>query len=275
MAVVRSFEGPALFEAFGEEEKRDGDEQNADGNRGAERPVIGGAEEALNDIGDHGAGRAADEQRREKIAERENESEGGAGEQAGNGERKNHAEKRLRGAGAEILRGFDERARDVFERRVDGKKNERRVNVRQHEDDGEWAVEKEADRVVREVQILQKAVEHAVAAENRFPSVTANQIADPERNDDELIEEFFARAGVERQKIGERIAEEERAKRNGGGDAHRAKKYFDVNGFVNERAVIAQVPVMDDEAVANGPEAVSEHQRVGEQQEQADPKERR
>ena len=51
-------------------------------------------------------------------------------------------------ARAEILRGFDERAGDVFERGVDRKKNKGRVDVREHQDDGEGAVEKEADRRV-------------------------------------------------------------------------------------------------------------------------------
>ena len=61
---------------------------------------------------------------------------------------------------------------------------------------------------------MQEAVEHAVAAENGFPGVAANEIADPQRDDDELIEDFFARAGVERKIVGERIAEQQRAKRD-------------------------------------------------------------
>jgi len=55
----RSFEGPPLLEAFGEEEQREDDDQNADGDGGAQRPVIGGAEKTLHHVGDHGAGSAA------------------------------------------------------------------------------------------------------------------------------------------------------------------------------------------------------------------------
>ena len=71
----RSFEGPAFFEAFGEEEKTDGNNKDKDGDSGAERPVIGSAEEGLDDVGDHGTARTADEKRREEVAERKNERE--------------------------------------------------------------------------------------------------------------------------------------------------------------------------------------------------------
>ncbi len=96
--------------------------------------------------------------RREKIAEREDEGEGGAGKQAGERERKNDAEKRGARAGAEIMRGFDEIARDVFERGVERKEDERRVNVREHENDGEGAVEEKANWLFGDVKVLEEAV---------------------------------------------------------------------------------------------------------------------
>src|SRR5271168_757829 len=133
MNLPRSFEGPEFFETFGEEEKRDGDEQNANGDRGAEGPIVGGAEEALDDIGDHSAGGSADEKRSEEVAEGEDEGKRGTGEKAGHGERKNDAQKSFCGAGAEILRGFDERTRDVLEGGVDGEKDEGSVDVREDE----------------------------------------------------------------------------------------------------------------------------------------------
>ncbi len=230
----------------GEEKQRESEEKDADGNRGAERPVVNRAEKGLHDVGDHGAGRAADEQRREKIAEGENESEGGPREKAGHRERKNHAEKSGRGAGAEILRGFDERARNVFERGVDGEEDEGRVNVREHEDDGEGAVEEKADGLVSDVGILEEAVEDAFAAENCFPGVAANEIADPERHDDELIEQFLARAGMKREVIGKGIAEKQGTEHDGAGDAHGAEENFGVEGIREQLLIIVEIPVMDD-----------------------------
>ena len=83
MERCSSSEGPALFEAFGEEEQSQRDEKDADRNGGAKWPIKRCAEETLDDVGDHGAGGAADEKWREEIAEGKNEGKGCAGEQSG------------------------------------------------------------------------------------------------------------------------------------------------------------------------------------------------
>ena len=77
------------------------------------------------------------------------------------------------------------------------------------ENDGEGAIEEKANRLLSDVKVLEEAVEDAVRAQDGFPGVTADEIADPEGNDDELIEKIFANAGVKRHVIGEGIAEEE------------------------------------------------------------------
>ena len=53
---------------------------------------------------------------------------------------------------------------------------------------------------MRDVQVLKKSIQDTVGAENRFPSVTPNEIADPQRNDNQLIENFFARTCVKDKK---------------------------------------------------------------------------
>jgi hypothetical protein len=121
----------------------------------------------------------------------------------------------------------------VFKRGVDGEENEWCVDVREHEDYCERAVEKKADRFVSDVRVLKEAVEDAFAAENCFPCVAANEIANPERHDDELIEQFFARARMKREVIGKRIAEKQRTEHHGGGDAHGAEEDFGVQGIRN------------------------------------------
>src|SRR6267154_179781 len=97
----------------------------------------------------------------------------------------------------------------MLERGVDGKKNEWRVDVREHENNGEGAVEKKADRFAREVQILEKAIEDAIAAQDGFPGIAANEVAHPQRHNYKLIQEFLARTGVKGEIVRERIAEEE------------------------------------------------------------------
>src|SRR5712672_2878041 len=143
----------------------------------------------------------------------------------------------------------------MLERSVDGKKDERRVDVREHEDNGKGAIEKEADWFVRDAQILEKAVEHAIAAEDGFPGVTADEIADPQRHDHKLIEEFLARTGVEGEIVRERVAEEQRAEGYGAGDACGAEKNLKVQGIGKQCAVVLQIPVVDQETVAHDPEA--------------------
>src|SRR5882762_9004436 len=97
----------------------------------------------------------------------------------------------------------------MLERSVDGKKDERRVDVREHEDNGEGTVQKKADGFARDVQILEKAVEHAIAAEDGFPGIATNEVAHPQRHDHKLIQEFLARTGVEGEIVRERVAEEQ------------------------------------------------------------------
>ena len=143
-------------------------------NRRAQRPVVGGAEQADHNVRDHDSARASEQQRGKKVSQAEHESESCAREHSRNRERQDHAPERLRWRGSEIVRGFDQVARDVLERRVNGKKRKRRVDVREREHHRKWTVEQEFQRMMREVNILQQRVQHAVGAEDRLPGVGAN-----------------------------------------------------------------------------------------------------
>src|SRR2546428_74997 len=106
----------------------------------------------------------------------------------------------------EVMRSFDERTGYVLERGVDGKKRKRRVDVCEHENDRERAVEEEDNGFVREMQVLEKTVEDPVAAKNGFPGVTPDEIADPQRHDDKLVEKFLAGMGVKGQVVSKGVA---------------------------------------------------------------------
>jgi len=173
------------------------------------------------------------------------------------------------------MRGFDERTRDVLERSVDGKKDKGRVDVREHEDDGERAVEQSGQRLVCDVEILQEAVQHTVCTKDGFPRVTADEIADPQWDDHELVEKFFARAGVEGEEIRERKAEKERKNCDRSRDAHGAEKDRGVQRIFEELGILVEIPVVDDYAVLGEPKGVGEHQGVRDEKEEHDPKERR
>jgi len=59
-----------------------------------------------------------------------------------------------------------------------------------------------------EMQILQETIEHAFAAENGFPCVSAHQVAHPQRHNHELVEQLFASARMKREVVGQRVAEQ-------------------------------------------------------------------
>ena len=77
------------------------------------------------------------------------------------------------------MRGLDQVSRDVFQRRVNREKGERRVDVGKREHDGERAVEQKFERVFGQVYILEQRIEDAVAAQDRLPRIGSNQVAHP------------------------------------------------------------------------------------------------
>src|SRR5262249_12794834 len=125
--------------------------------------------------------------------------------------------------------------------------------------------------IIGDVQVLQEAVEDTVAAEDRLPSIAANEITDPERNDHELIQKFLAPPRVKGDKVGEWVAEEQREKRDRGRYTHRAKQNAGVQWVRQELLIVIEIPVGDDKAVLHAPETVSEHQGIREQKKEADP----
>ena len=236
---ARSFKGPSPFEALCEAENCKGENKDKYGDGSAEWPVIRGAKKRLHDVGDHRAGISADEKWREEVAKRENKRECRACEEPGKRERKNYAEKSRAWRGSEILRRFEKWARNVFERGVNRQEDKRSVDMGEHQDYCEGAVEKGGYRFTRDVEVLQEAVEDAIAAENRFPGISADQITDPERNDDELIEKFFARTRVKREEVRERITQNNRKQRDGTGDARRAAEHLQIDWILKESGVVA------------------------------------
>src|SRR5215469_17057550 len=146
--MLHSCDGEPLFEALSDKQQACDEQQHAERDRGAERPVIRGSKKADDYIGYHYAARSADEKRREEIAEREYKSESRAGDYTRQRQRKYDATKCCPGRCAEVVRGFDKITRHMFERCVDGEKCERRVDVRQSEDNSERTIEQKFDRMI-------------------------------------------------------------------------------------------------------------------------------
>src|SRR5579872_1653310 len=110
-----------------------------------------------------------------------------------------------------------------------------------------------------EVQVLQERVEHAIAAQDGFPGIGAHQVADPKRNDYELIEQVFARAGMKRKIVSQGITEQQSEEHDAGGNPHGAKQSLEVDVDAQQFGIVAEIPIMNDRLRrADRPEAVAE-----------------
>ena len=71
----------------------------------------------------------------------------------------------------------------------------------QRENDCERTIEKELEGMLCQMHVLQQRVEDAVAAEDRLPRVRPHQVAHPQRNDDELVEEILFGACIKGKEV--------------------------------------------------------------------------
>ncbi len=167
----------------------------------------------VDDVADELARGAADEQRRDVVAERQREREDRAGDDARQRERQDHAAQRPAAVAAEIARRLDVGVGDPLERRVDRQDHERQPDVGEDEPDGDVRV---ADVRGRQPELLQRPVEDAVVVEDQPPRVDAREVARPERQQHEHEER---RADARRREPRHEVRERERDDRVG--DRHR------------------------------------------------------
>src|SRR5271155_4185246 len=98
----------------------------------------------------------------------------------------------------------------------------------------------------RKVHVLQKSVQHSVATQDSFPGVRANQVTDPQWNNYQLIEKIFSLTCVEREIVGQRIAQQQGKDHDSGCNPHGSKKSLQVNIHAEEFAIVVQCPGVDD-----------------------------
>lgn len=90
------------------------------------------------------------------------------------------------------MRSFHQVPRNVFERRIDRQNREWRIDMSERQHYGERAVQQEIQWMAGQVHILQQSVEDPVTSQDRFPRVGTNQIADPQRDDHQLVQQIFS-----------------------------------------------------------------------------------
>src|SRR5581483_6450914 len=238
--------------------------------------VLGRLEEVDDQVPDHHAARAADDLRRQVLAEDRDEHEDDRRDDAGLDLRHEDAEDRLQRRRTEIDRRAHVVPVEALDRRVQGQRADREVEVDEHEDHRGAVVEEDAERVVRDPQPLQEPVEHTLLAEDRQPRVHAEQVARPERDDHEHEERRTeARRHVARQPVRERERESDRDRRRENGDPQRRPHRRHVRADAEEVAVVAGRPVVDDRVVDRLPERVTDDDPERDEEAQPEQQDRR
>lgn len=171
--------------ACSEATKDDNDGDERDGRHGegrARRPVVRAPEALLNDVGEHDAGRAAHLRGCHVVARRRHEDDDGGGNYARKRKREGNAAETPPRPVAQIRRRFEQRPVDLLKRHIDRQHRERRVGVRERDDDGGRVVEQEFERLVDHPDRNEAGIDDAVIAEHDFPGENAQEIARPERD---------------------------------------------------------------------------------------------
>src|SRR2546427_12965838 len=122
-----------------------------------------------------------------------------------------------------------------------------------------------------EMNILQQRVKHAIAAENRFPRVGANQIAYPKWDDHQLIEKILFHSCSERKVVRERITEQQGKDCHPRGNPHGAKQGLQIHVDAKELTVVVEGPGMKDRlGRRNRPDGETEAQGLRQQKTQSE-----
>jgi len=176
----------------------------------AEGPVAGLEELRLDEVPDHDLLPAAEEVGDDEVPEARDEDEDRARDDARERERDEDAPERDERARVEVGGRLAHRGAEALDRGVDRQHHERQVGVDETDDDREVVVE---ERRRSDARGAEQAVHEARGVEEHHPRVRADQEARPERDDDEDQSEGPSRTAPGREKVGERVREEEGAER--------------------------------------------------------------
>ena len=204
----------------GEREREPGDRQ-----AGGEGKIEAREAELIDEIGDHVDLAAADQLRGGEGAEGPGERGGHAGDDAGRRQRQRHGEEGADRPGAEARGGPLVVAVDVGQRRRQHDHHDRQGDVHERDDDAERR-EHELHRLLDQPGLEQHRVDEAVVAEHDDPGIGAHHLAEEQRRDrddqDRRLERDVARM---HQRIGQRIADEEREERREKADPDRVEEH--------------------------------------------------
>ena len=158
--------------------------EQQDRDRGGERPVAVREELAPELPADHQGLRAAEQIRDHELADRRDEAQERAGDDARHGERHGDRPERAPGRRAEIQRRLEQRVVHLLQRRVERQHHEGQIGVDDADIDRRLGVE-DVEGLGDQAEAHERLVQQALRLQDRDPGIDADEEARPERQDDQ------------------------------------------------------------------------------------------
>ena len=228
-------------------------------------------EEVREQVGDQEPLRAAHHRWCQELSQDRDEDEDAGSDQAGSDLRQQDVSEGRDRPGPEVLRRGELREVEALEGGVQDQRGERDVQVHEHQERPEVVVGEEQRRLLEDPETHQDLVERSALAEDGLPRVHAQEVARPERDDDdEQGDPGPASRDVAGEEVGDDERHDETDDRDPRPDRHGLQERPNVRRVREEVLVVLQAPDGDDvEVLVRRPHRVDEHHRQG-NEEQAD-----
>ena len=222
------------------------------------RPVAVGEELVPQGLADHQRLRAAEQVGDDELADRRDEHQQAAGDDARQRQRKGDLPEGGARRAAEILRGLDQRIVHLLQRRIERQHHEGQIGIDDADEDRRVGVHDD-QRLVDDVQRQQQLVEQPFGLQDADPGIDADQEAGPERQDDQHQQDRPQGRRRARHAVGDRIADDQRQDRRDAGDDHARQIGVEVERVLGQPGVVVggQFP----EAIEQPRNAVGEIER--------------
>ena len=214
--------------------------QQRDRHRARDRPVAVTEELGPQHFADHQLLGAAEQRRDHELADRGDEHQHRAGDDARHRQRQRDLHERLPRTRAEIRSRFQQRQVQLLQVRVQRQDHERQVRVDDADVDREVGLQHH-QRLVDDADPHQEIVDEAVVLEDADPGVHAQQERRPERQDHHHQQDVAPGGVGASDGVGDRIADQQAQERRDRGDLQRVEIRAPVQVVFDQVQEIADV----------------------------------
>ncbi len=166
-------------------------------------------EQAVDDVADHVLLRRPEQLGVDVVTGGRDEGQQRAGDQPGHRQRQGDLAERREPVGVQVLARLDQPQVDLLQAGVERQHHERQEVVGQAGDHRHRRGQQPTVGT-EDVQRLQGAHDEAVVGQDRLPGQGAHQEAGEERRDDQHQHEVLPAAGLERDRVGQRVGQQQR-----------------------------------------------------------------